>query len=1055
MDETSSSLPPSPEEPISARLTSSQQAGRESSDYSELHDVDLLRSIVDLTTDAIFVKDRQGKYLLFNRAASDFVGRPVDEVLGHDDSELFTPDSAQLVRRRDELVMESGKPMVGEERLVASGTERTYLASKVPLKSSDGQVVGLIGISRDISDRKRSEEKVFEHQAFLEAIIQTAAEGICVFEQLSPLPVKFSVWNDRMVELTGYSLDEMNELGWSRALDVSAEGDPGERGEIPFLNLYSLDAQREVEGRIRRKDGAVRILTASTSRVKLGAGSSTYVALIQDITDRRRMEQAHKESEQRFRLFTDHLPGRAWIKDDQCRYVFINKRMQEEFGRQLEDCIGLTAVELYGTESTASFQKNDERVLAENHPFSMVESIRRPDGTMEWSHVSKFPIPAVGDQSVMLGGVAFDITHVRRIETALRESEQRFRWFMQNIPGPAWIKDQNLRYTFVNAAFQREVKKSEEEFLGHTDFEIFDEKIAAMYQENDRRALGEGRAIEAIETTLQADGAVHHFHVSKFPIFGEDGQSSFVGGFAVDISEKLRASEERQISEERLRVAQSLAHIGSFFWSIERNELFWSDELYRIYGYEPRAIEPNLDVFLSHIHIDDKERVKRALAETIANGGRFQHEYRIRTLYNEVRWVMATGRCACDAAGLVIALEGTCQDISERKNLEEQLQHSQKMEAIGLLAGGVAHDFNNLLTVITGYTYMLMGQPGLSHPIHESLVAIQDAAHRAATLTRQLLTFSRRQRLEPVILDINKVILGTEKLLKRFVGNHVRLSLDLADDLGLVRIDAAQVEQVLINLAINARDAMPNGGELKITTRNSSEPATSAAENMGGSQRRHFAELFVSDNGVGMTEEVRQRIFEPFFTTKDIGKGTGLGLSVVHGIVEQSEGEIQVQSEVGRGTVFRIRLPIVSDLPDNVDHDEDATDEILRKTVLLVDDDDAVRRVARVTLESHGFLVLEAQSADEALKIVEQNEQPIDMLVTDVSMPRIRGRELAVNVIQRIPGIRVLFISGYANNSRLQEGLSVPNDFLEKPFTPHELIARVANLISFVADQRS
>lgn len=1031
----------------------SEAANLNSAACDELRDIELLRSVVNLTTDAIFVKDRQGKYLLFNRAASDFVGRPVEEVIGHDDSELFAPDSAQLVRRRDQLVMDSGKPMVGEERLVASGTERTYLASKVPLKNSDGKIVGLIGISRDISDRKKSEEKILQHQAFLEAIIQTASEGICVFEQLSPItPATFSVWNERMSELTGYSLDEINERGWTQALNIATESEVAP--EIPFLNLYSSKNQREIEGRIRRKDGEIRILSASTSKVKLGDGSATYIALVQDITDRRRVEQAYKESEQRFRLFMENLPGRAWIKDAQRRYVFINQRMQDEFGRTLEDCVGKTAEELYGIESVSSFQKNDVLALAENRPLSVVESIKRPDGTLEWSHVSKFPIPAVGEQPAMLGGVAFDITHVRRIETALRDSEQRFRWFMQNIPGPAWIKDQNLRYTFANPALQKEMNKSEAEFLGRTDFEIFEEKMAAIYQENDRRALAEGRAIDAIETTVQPDGTIHYFHVSKFPIFGEDGKSAFVGGFAVDISERIRVAEERQLSEERLRMAQSLAHIGSFFWSIERNELYWSDELYRIYGYEPRSIEPNREIYFSHIHIDDKERVRRAVGETIANKGRFQHEYRIRTLYNDVRWVMATGRCACDPEGNVIALEGTCQDISERKHLEEQLQHSQKMEAIGLLAGGVAHDFNNLLTVITGYTYMLLEQSGLSHHVHESLVSIQDAAHRAASLTRQLLTFSSRQRLEPVVLDMNKVILGTEKLLKRFLGNHVQLSLDLAEDLGLVRIDAAQVEQILINFAVNARDALPRGGEFKVVTRNSTSSTPSNPDSISGPSGRHFAELYVIDNGEGMTEEVRQRIFEPFFTTKDIGKGTGLGLSVVHGIVEQSGGDILVQSEVGRGTVFRIRFPIVSDIADG-DESEVDTGEIIHRTVLLVDDDEPVRRVARVTLESHGYTVIEADSAEEALSIIESHSSTIKLLVTDVSMPRIRGRELAVEVIQRVPNIRVLFISGYSNSARLQEGLSVPNDFLEKPFTPHELVARVEKLVSFVSDQRN
>lgn len=750
----------------------------------------------------------------------------------------------------------------------------------------------------------------------------------------------------------------------------------------------------------------------------------------------------------------ENLPGRAWIKSADRRYVYVNRRMQQEFARSSEEFLGKRAEDIYAPESADLFNRNDELALSENNAINIVESIRRMDGELEWAHVSKFPIPSVDDQPHMIGGVAFDITHLRRVEQALRESEERFRVFMENIPGPAWIKDENQRYQFVNPALTQHVYRTQEQFLGHTDTEIFDPDTAAAYQANDQAALREGKSVHVIETALQPDGSRRYYHVSKFPMPQSNGAPPMVGGFAVDITEKLHSEDERRLSEERLRVAQSLAHIGSFYWAICGKDLYWSDELYRIYGYEPRSIIPNFEMYLAHIHLDDVDRIRLSIDKTLAEKSSFQHEYRIRTLYNELRWVMATGRCVLDEYGAVIAVEGTCQDISERKNLEDQLQQSQKMEAIGLLAGGVAHDFNNLLTVITGYTYMMLGQSELPQSMQESLLAIQDAAHRAASLTRQLLTFSRRQRLEPVILDLNDIIRGLEKLLQRFVGPEITVVLELSDNLGLIRIDAAQVEQVLINLAVNARDAMPRGGEFRIVTRNAVESVEPQNTGTGQLPRRNFVELFVIDNGEGMSEEVRRRIFEPFFTTKGIGKGTGLGLAVVHGIVQQSGGDILVQTKSGHGTVFRIRLPIVSEIP--VDGDLDTTIvQDLSKTVLLVDDDEAVRRVTRVTLESNGFIVQEAENADDALSLINRADQPIDLLVTDVAMPGVGGRELAVRVIQKLPEIRVLFISGYTNSAGLQEGLSVPNDFLEKPFTPHELVARVESLIRFVSDQRA
>jgi two-component system cell cycle sensor histidine kinase/response regulator CckA len=608
-----------------------------------------------------------------------------------------------------------------------------------------------------------------------------------------------------------------------------------------------------------------------------------------------------------------------------------------------------------------------------------------------------------------------------------------------------FVKDLQGRYLLFNQAAGQ--------LLGRNDDSLSNSDPPRIFQNHDRQVIESGRPLVGEERVISA-GNERVYLSSKAPLRTDDGKIVGLIGVSRDITENRTVEQEfaaRRLSEERLQKTESLAHIGSFFLSLDCNELYWSDELYRILGYEPRAIVPNLEIFRSHIHQNDRDRFRKIFEAAPVGTGRFEQEFRVRTLYNNVRWIVLTGCSVQDAAGRAVAVEGTCQDISERRNLEEQLQHSQKMEAIGLLAGGVAHDFNNLLTVITGNAYMLLAQSGMSPSAQESLKSIQDAAHRAAALTRQLLTFGRRQRIEPVILDLNQSIRGVEHLLRRFVGEKVRLELDLAEDLGLIRIDPAQVEQILINLALNSRDALPDGGEFKIVTRNSVQ--TSPVEDLSPAAPKNSVELYLIDNGTGMTEDVRQRIFEPFFTTKEVGKGTGLGLPVVHGIVEQHAGTVHVQSELGRGTVFCIRFPIVSSETPDSDQD-DAADHSAQRTILLVDDDEPVRRIARVTLESQGYSVLEADGAEAALAIVRQASPSIDLLVTDIWMPGIRGRELAVKILQQLPHIGVLFISGFSNPAGVHEALSVPNDFLEKPFTPQELIARVESLLKVLADRK-
>jgi hypothetical protein len=386
-------------------------------------------------------------------------------------------------------------------------------------------------------------------------------------------------------------------------------------------------------------------------------------------------------------------------------------------------------------------------------------------------------------------------------------------------------------------------------------------------------------------------------------------------------------------------------------------------------------------------------------------------------------------------------------DITGRRKLEDQLRQAQKMEAVGMLAGGVAHDFNNLLTIITGYSQLILNSLGPSDSNRHSVEQIMKAGERAAALTKQLLAFSRRQVLQPRVLDLNKLVSGLAAMLQRLIGEDIDLRMTLPQDLGRVSADPGQIEQVLMNLVVNARDAMPKGGVLTVETAN----VTLDEKYVG----RHIAVrpgayilLAVSDNGAGMDQATQARLFEPFFTTKGSGKGTGLGLSTVFGIVKQSGGSVEVYSEPGRGTSVKVYLPRI-DQPVAIDAEAARKTNVRgSETILLVEDDEMVRNLVRETLHREGYKILDAPGPLEAKRIAEQFKSPIQLMITDVVMPKVSGRELAEQLSRRRPDMKVLYMSGYTDNAILNSGLLHKEvAFLQKPFTPGALTDKVREVL--------
>jgi two-component system, cell cycle sensor histidine kinase and response regulator CckA len=525
-------------------------------------------------------------------------------------------------------------------------------------------------------------------------------------------------------------------------------------------------------------------------------------------------------------------------------------------------------------------------------------------------------------------------------------------------------------------------------------------------------------------------------------------------GVIVDLTDRRRVERELGRSERMLREAQRVAKVGSWVYDFATRSVDWSEELFRIFGVAP-ATQPTFALFFRLIHPEDRQRVFGGEDGLSPLGIASPVECRVvRASDGEVRHVRMASQLLTDEAGGLTGLLGTTLDITEHRRLEEQLLHSQKLEAIGRLAGGVAHDFNNMLTAIFGNTELASRKVAPEGPVRDHLTQIRAAADRAAVLTRQLLAFARQQIIQPAVVDPYALILGVESLLRPLVGEDIDLAVAPIQGIWPIRIDPGQFEQLLINLAVNARDAMPGGGRLTITTAN----VTVGAEDAG---RRpeiapgDYVELVVTDTGHGMAPSIQRYVFEPFFTTKEAGKGSGLGLATCHGIVKQHGGTIWFDSVSGQGTRFNICFPRVHGSPAEASPTASSPAIGGEETVLVVEDEPQVRELCVAALRSFGYSALAARNGKEALALASAYPDVIHLLLSDVVLPDVRGPELCAAVCRFRPALPVLYASGYTEDVIVQQGVLDPRvNFLQKPYTPTQLAKAVRRVLDAAAHPR-
>ncbi|MBX9681847.1 MAG: PAS domain S-box protein [Gemmataceae bacterium] len=647
--------------------------------------------------------------------------------------------------------------------------------------------------------------------------------------------------------------------------------------------------------------------------------------------------------------------------------------------------------------------------------------------------------------SDLAGELAFGILALRsrqvqaETERALADSEFRYRQLFESNPHPMWVYDRDtLAFLAVNDAAIERYGYTRDEFLARTIADIRPPEDVAKLRKSVAR-VKPGMNPAKYWRHCKKDGTLIDVEITSHTLDFAGRRAEVI--LAHDVT--LRRKAEAELL--KLSAAVTASADGVVITDTAGNIEWVNPAFTKITGYSlEEAIGQNPRLLKSGL---EDEAFYQAFWDTIAAGktwfGRIRNRRKDGSLYTEEMTVAPVR----DEGGAIHHYIAIKRDATQQEKLEQRLQQAQKMEAVGQLAGGVAHDFNNLLTVINGFSEMVLASLPADSPHEMSITAIHDAGVRAASLTRQLLAFSRQTVLTPKVLDLNMVVQDTQKMLRRLIGEDIVLSNDLEERLPQVKVDPGQIGQVLINVAVNARDAMPKGGTLRIRTQSfTAVPGDNAPSGPG-----RYVVLSLSDNGCGMPPEVKAHIFEPFFTTKEVGKGTGLGLAMVYGIVEQSGGSTEVESEVGKGTTFRIMLPAVSEQAVERKATDSKAPARGGETILLVEDEEAVLALAQYALSSNGYRVLSASNATQALRIAAANPN-IHLLVSDVVMPGQDGRELAEILTKTHPKMKVMFVSGYMDDAILRHGIQQAEvAFLQKPYTPQTLAARIRQLL----DERS
>ena len=684
--------------------------------------------------------------------------------------------------------------------------------------------------------------------------------------------------------------------------------------------------------------------------------------------------------------------------------------------------------------------------LEKHSDYDIVFRCVWPDGSLHWISAKGLVFCDSLDRPLRMSGIVLDITDQKAAERALGESEERYRMLTEGMPHLLWQLNATGTLVYANRGWQ--------EYFGRMAIELF-QWGEVVHPEDLQRVLDTWPEMSRGEANIDPfrlrrhDGVYRWFTCRSVPVRDAAGELICIVGISTDVDDLARTQEALRMSQARLDTALRAAGMGTWVWEIDSDRMFWDQSLAQLLGADPPVAQTvTMQQLLARAHPEDRPSIQAALQGVLRSERDLEIEYRVHGPDGRAVWLATKGRLSAEADGQKRRMFGACVDVTQHKHLEEGLRQAQKMEAIGQLAGGVAHDFNNLLTVIMGQIAIAEDADELPAQASQAIREINNAAERAAGLTAQLLAFGRRQPMNSHNLPLDDLVLSVASMLRRLLGEHITLVVEPASTPNLVHADPNMLTQVLLNLGINARDAMPKGGSLFIQTRMERAPEPSTRGSQPSSEGGHVC-LTVRDSGQGIAAADLPHIFEPFFTTKQIGKGTGLGLATVYGIVKQHQGLITVDSQLGSGSTFKVYLPAVQ---GNASQEVAAIAKPTRgrgELVLLVEDEAGVRGVAETILEAHGYRLLVAADGNEALQWWAQRAAEIDMLISDVVMPHgLGGCELAAKLQVDRPELKVVLCSGYsaANITDAMKALK-HSKFLPKPYRPGQLLDLVRHML--------
>jgi two-component system, cell cycle sensor histidine kinase and response regulator CckA len=800
-----------------------------------------------------------------------------------------------------------------------------------------------------------------------------------------------------------------------------------------------------IETKMRTKNGEWRTVLVSVDPI-IANNEACMLAVSVDITEREEKADALRRSEEKYRMLVENsLQGLAIIQNS--RYVFCNSTFAAISGYTLEELAALSPNEISekihpGDRDFIHRHYSDQLQGKPVDPRFEYRGFKK-HGIEIWLEAHSSIIEYHGMPAIQF--VCMDITDRKNAENALRESEERFRLIADTIDEVFWIFDTGKRsLTYLSPAFERiwgfsrkDVLNKQEPFIDTIHPDDRDRVIAAD------RLMETGQPIDYEFRIIRSNRSVRTIWNRGFPVPGKSGGARQYVGVSQDVTEKRLAEEGLKESKEYLN--QIINCIGDpiFVKDSEHRIMLVNDAMCAFRAAQREEVVGRIDmpVAVPMPFWEQEEEVLKSGKEIIS-------EDTIIDGHGVPRTLMSKKSLLTDKGGNRQVV-GVLRDITEYKRLEAQFLQSQKMEAVGVLAGGVAHDFNNLLNVINGYAELILEDIDPDDPIREEIEQIREAGQRATSLTSQLLAFGRKQIMQPEIFDLNQVIANMSSMLRRMIGEDIEVVSNIPQDPMLINADPGKIQQVVMNLVVNARDAMPNGGKLTIETA-TADLDKNYVRDHPMTKPGPYVMMAISDNGIGMDTETQARIFEPFFTTKAKGKGTGLGMSTVYGIVKQSDGFIWVYSEPGKGTTVKIYFPretraVVENSP------ETQIDPILHgsETVLIVEDEMAVRSLASRILANYGYNVLEAEDGMEALRLARNSAQEIHLVITDVVMPGIGGKVLLSRIEDVLPDVKSLFISGYTDSAIVHHGiLDSGIAFLQKPFTVEGLLRKVREVLN-------